>query len=113
MVRPSFERVERKAARFCSNNYHPTDGVTDTVRDLGRTGLQLRRAMYKMSDRVVDIDVKCYLFPILVASELTVAITNDAFRIRQLRTFYSFFLSFILSYLFIYLFICAYSILRS
>ena len=76
MVRPSFERVERKATRVGSNIYHPTDGVTDTIRDLGRTGLQLRRAMYKMSNRVVDIDVKCYVFLILVASELTAAITN-------------------------------------
>jgi hypothetical protein len=51
----SLERVQRKAARFCSNNSHPTASVTDMLHELGWTTLELRRTMtrlallYKMS----------------------------------------------------------------
>ena len=31
----SLERVQRKAARFCLNNYQPTDSVTGMLRDFG------------------------------------------------------------------------------
>ena len=63
----SIERVQRKAARFCTNNYHPFTGVTDMVNDLGWTSLELRGEMsrlilmYKMSRGLVNIDVNCYL----------------------------------------------------
>ena len=49
------ERIQRKVARVCSNNYHPTASVTEMHQDLGWTSLELRRTMtrinllYKMS----------------------------------------------------------------
>ena len=51
----SLERIQKKAARFCSNNYHPTASVTEMVQDLGWMSLELRRTttrlnlLYKMS----------------------------------------------------------------
>ena len=61
----SLERVQRKAARFCSNNYHPTD----MLHELGWTTLELRRTMtwlallYKMSRGQIDVDTETYLNP--------------------------------------------------
>ena len=63
----SLERVQRKAARFCSNNYHPTASVTDMLHELGWTTLELRRTMtrlallYKMSRGQIDVDTETYL----------------------------------------------------
>ena len=65
----SLERVQRKAARFCSNNYHPTASVTDMLHELGWTTLELRRTMtrlallYKMSRGQIDVDTETYLNP--------------------------------------------------
>ena len=58
----SLERGQRKAARFCSNNYQPTDSVTGMLRDLGWFSPETRRTiarlnlMYKICHCTVDID---------------------------------------------------------
>jgi len=39
----SLERVQRKAARFCTNGYQPTASVTDMIRELGWQTLEQRR----------------------------------------------------------------------
>ena len=63
------ERIQRKAARFCTKNYHPIASVTEILHDLGWTSLELRRTMtrltllYKMTRRQIDIDVNTYLNP--------------------------------------------------
>ena len=63
------ERIQRKAARFCTNNYHPTASVTEMLHDLGWTSLELRRTMtrltllYKIRRGQIDIDVNIYLNP--------------------------------------------------
>ena len=65
----SLERVQRKAARFCSNNYHPTSSVTDMLHELGWTTLELRRTMtqlallYKMNRGQIDVDTETHLNP--------------------------------------------------
>ena len=62
----SLERVQRKAARFCSNNYHPTDSVSGMLSDLGWFSLETRRTiarlnlMYKIGHGTVDIDKNSY-----------------------------------------------------
>ena len=62
----SLERVQRKAARFCSSNYHPTDSVTRMLSDLGWFSLETRRTiarlnlMYKIGHGTVDIDKNSY-----------------------------------------------------
>ena len=61
------ERIQRKAAWFCTNNYHTTASVTEMLHDLGWTSLELRRTMtrltllYKMTRGQIDIDVNTYL----------------------------------------------------
>ncbi|KAL9988289.1 hypothetical protein ACROYT_G002720 [Oculina patagonica] len=63
----SLERVQRKAARFCTNDYHPTASVTDMIQELGWQTLEQRRKsfrltlLYKMSHDLVDINVDSYL----------------------------------------------------
>ena len=65
----ALERVQRKAARFCVKNYHPTASVSNMLNGLGWTTLELRRTMsrltilYKMSRGLIDIDVNNYLRP--------------------------------------------------
>ena len=92
------ERIQRKAARFCSNNYHPTASVTEMLQDLGWTSLELRRTMirlnllYKMSRKQNDIDVNNYLQP---HSEVR-TLGSHRYRRRQDKAtkntyFYSFF----------------------
>ena len=62
----SLERVQRKAARFCSNNYQPTG----MLRDLGWFSLETRRTiarlnlMYKICFGTVDVDKNSYLRPV-------------------------------------------------
>ena len=61
--------MQRKTARLCVNNYHPTASVTEMISDLGWTNLELRRTMsrlilmHKMCHGLVDIDVNRYLRP--------------------------------------------------
>lgn len=63
----SLERVQRKAARFCLDNYQPTASVTGTLRDLGWSSLESRRTIarlnlvYKICHGIVDIDQNSYL----------------------------------------------------
>ena len=46
----ALEKVQRKAARFCTNNYHPTASVTDwMLQDLGWHTLEQRRSMNRLS----------------------------------------------------------------
>ena len=65
----SFERVQRKAVRFCTNNYHSFASVTDMTNDLGWTSLELRRKtsklilLHQMSRVLINIDVNCHLRP--------------------------------------------------
>ena len=64
----ALERVQRKAARFCSQNYDRYASVTDMIKDLGRwaTLETIRRQsrltlMYKLTHAVIDIDTRKYL----------------------------------------------------
>ena len=63
----ALERVQRKAARFCSQNYNGYASVTDMIRDLGWTTLETRRRqfrltlMYKLTHGLIDIDRRKYL----------------------------------------------------
>ena len=61
------ERVQRKAARFCSQNYNSYASVTDMIKDLGWATLETRRRqfrltlMYKITNGLIDIDSRKYL----------------------------------------------------
>ena len=63
----SLEHVQRKAARFCLNNYQPTASVTEMLSELGWSSLETRRTiarlnlMYKICHGNVDIDKNSYL----------------------------------------------------
>ena len=58
----ALERVQRKAARFCSQNYNRYASVTDMLRDLGWATLETRRRQfrltlrYKLTHGLIDID---------------------------------------------------------
>ena len=59
--------VQRKAAQFCTNGYHPTASVTDMIWELGWQTLEQQRSFfrlklqYKMSHGLLDMDVDFYL----------------------------------------------------
>ena len=63
----ALERVQRKAARFCSQNYNRYASVTDMIEDLRWTTLEMRRRqfrftlMYKLTHGLIDIDSRKYL----------------------------------------------------
>ena len=65
----ALERVQRKAARFCSQNYnrYASVHVTDMIKDLGWTTLEMRRRqfrltlMYKLTHGLIDIGSRKYL----------------------------------------------------
>ena len=63
----ALERVQRKAARFCSQNYNRYASVTDMIKDLGWDTLETRRRqsrlilMYKLTHGLIDIDSREYL----------------------------------------------------
>jgi len=63
----SLERVQRKAARFCLENYQHTASVTGTLRDLGWFSFEARSTIarlnlvYKICHGIVDIDQNSYL----------------------------------------------------
>ena len=73
----SLERVQRKAARFCLNNYQPTASVTVMLSDLGWSSLETRRTiarlnlMYKICHGNVDIDKNSYLPPSIICGART------------------------------------------
>ena len=61
------ERVQRKAARFCSQNYSRYASVTEMIKDLGWDTLEMRRkkarltTMYKLSHNLIDVETTKYL----------------------------------------------------
>ena len=63
----ALERVQRKPARFCSQNYDRYASVTDMIKDLGWATLETRRRlsrltlMYKLTHGLIDIDTRKYL----------------------------------------------------
>ena len=65
----TLERVQRKAAHFCLQNFNKTASVTDMLSDLKWDTLALRRkknrltVMYKLSHNLVDITTEEYLIP--------------------------------------------------
>ena len=65
----TLERVQRKAAHFCLQNFNKTASVTDMLSDLKWDTLELRRkknrltVMYKLSHNLVDITTEEYLIP--------------------------------------------------
>ena len=58
------EMIQRKAARFCRNNYRRESSVTELIETLGWDSLQLRRKqarlslMYKLSNNLIDINLE-------------------------------------------------------
>ena len=56
--------IQRKAARFCMNNYRHESSVTQLIETLGWDSLQLRRKqarlslMYKLSNNLIDINLE-------------------------------------------------------
>ena len=65
----TLERVQRKAARFCLQNFSKTASVTDMLSDLKWDTLETRRKknrltlMYKLSHNLVDISTDDHLIP--------------------------------------------------
>ena len=63
----SVESVQRRAARFVTNNYSPYTSVTNMLTDLGRKPLSYRRnklrflMFYKIVHHLVDMNVDSYL----------------------------------------------------
>ena len=63
----ALERVQRKAAWFCSQNYNRYASVTDMIKDLGWATLETRRRqsrltlVYKLTHGLIDIDNREYL----------------------------------------------------
>ena len=63
----ALERVQRKAARFCSQNYNRYSSVTDMLKELGWAMRETRRRqsrltlMYKLTHGLIDIDSREYL----------------------------------------------------
>ena len=63
------ERVQRKAARFCLQNYNRTASIIDMLRELEWDTLESRRKKnrltptYKLSHSLVDIKTGKFLVP--------------------------------------------------
>ena len=61
------ELVQRRAARFAMNDYHPTSSVTDMINKLKWNSLNHRRdtirlqMMYKIIHRIVDLNLPDYI----------------------------------------------------
>ena len=61
------EKVQRKAARFCTGNYKQTASVTGMIKELDWETLELRRTkcrlnmMYKLSHKIVNFDTSKHL----------------------------------------------------
>ena len=58
------EMIQRKAARFCTNNYRRESSATELTETLGWDSWQLRRKqarlflMYKLSNNLIDINLE-------------------------------------------------------
>ena len=65
--RATLERVQRKAARFCSKNYSPTTSVTNMIKDLEWESLENRRKntrlglLWKFSHNLIDVSTDKFL----------------------------------------------------
>ena len=63
------EKDQRKAARFCLQNYATTASVTDVLKDLGWKTLEQRRQkarlsiMYQMTHNLADFKTDDFLIP--------------------------------------------------
>ena len=64
----TLERIQRQAARFCTNNYSREPGsVTKLLQELGWQTLQMRRkskritTLYKMEHNIIDIPLEQYI----------------------------------------------------
>ena len=61
------EKVQRKAACFCSKNYNPKASVTNMMQDLEWESLEMRRKkarltlLYKLSHNLIDVSTENYL----------------------------------------------------
>ena len=65
----SLERVQRKAARFCTQDYQQAASVTDMLKELNWDTLETRRKkarltrMYKLSHNLININAESHLIP--------------------------------------------------
>ena len=81
------EMVQRRAARYCTNRFHNTSAVTDTLQDLQWETLESRRMksqlimLFKIINDLVDIPAEEYLTP---ASTRTRALHSK--KLRQYPT---------------------------
>ena len=85
------EMVQRRAARFVSNDYRRTSSVTEMISTLGWDTLQKRRdlarlsMMYSIVHHLVDIPVEPYLTPL---TSMTRGHDSRFFKIRTSNTTY-------------------------
>ena len=85
------EMVQRRAARFVSNDYRRTSSVTEIISTLGWYTLQKRRdlarlsMMYPIVHHLVDIPVEPYLTP---STSMTRGHDSRFFQIRTSNTTY-------------------------
>ena len=85
------EMVQRRAARFVSNDYRRTSSVTEMISTLGWDTLQKRRdlarlsMMYRILLHLVDIPVEPYLTP---STSMTRGHDSRFFQIRTSNTTY-------------------------
>ena len=85
------EMVQRRAARFVSNDYRRTSSVTDIISNLGWDTLQKRRdlarlsMMYRIVHHLVDITVEPNLTP---SSSMTRGYDSRFYQIRTSNTTY-------------------------
>ena len=86
MLLITLERVQRKAARFCLQNFNRTVSVTDMLRELEWDTLEMRRKKnrltltYKLSHSLVYSDIKTEKF--LVPNRETRTRRSYAFKYR-------------------------------
>ena len=72
------ESVQRRAARFAMNDYHPTSSVTDMINKLKWNSLDRRRdtirlqMMYKIIHRIVDLNLPDYITFIVELPEVMI-----------------------------------------
>ena len=83
------EAVQRRAARFCFNDYRQTSSVSSMMQDLGWEQLQTRRQqnktvmMYRIVNNLVEIPANQYLTPTGVSTR---GHQNDSFHTIALST---------------------------
>ena len=83
------ETVQRKGARFVSNNYRRTASVTDMINKLGWESLESRRekARLNLMNKIVDDRVAMPLEEYITrGSTRTRSVNNDKFKLYTART---------------------------